>query len=45
MTVSWFCLQLREQSVLDTDVEAKAFLEITGKKMHSDGYRELKHQE
>ncbi|XP_032232835.2 MTOR-associated protein MEAK7 [Nematostella vectensis] len=32
--------QAREHSVLDTEVEAKAFLEITGKEMHSEGYRE-----
>lgn len=34
-----FC-QLEKKSVLDTEVEAKAFLEVMGKKMHSEGYRE-----
>jgi len=32
--------QLEKKSVLDTEVEAKAFLEVMGKKMHSEGYRE-----
>ena len=32
--------QLGKKSVLDTEVEAKAFLEVMGKKMHSEGYRE-----
>jgi hypothetical protein len=35
-----FHLQLRQRSVLDTEVEAKAFLEITGKQLHSEGFRE-----
>ena len=34
-----FC-QLEKKSVLDTEVEAKAFLEVMGKKIHSEGYRE-----
>ena len=32
--------QLEKKSVLDTEVEAKAFLEVMGKKIHSEGYRE-----
>ena len=32
--------QLEKKSVLDTEIEAKAFLEVMGKKMHSEGYRE-----
>jgi len=31
---------LEKKSVLDTEIEAKAFLEVMGKKMHSEGYRE-----
>ncbi|XP_020610901.1 TLD domain-containing protein 1-like [Orbicella faveolata] len=32
--------ELEKKSVLDTEIEAKAFLEVMGKKMHSEGYRE-----
>ena len=32
--------QLEKKSVLDTEVEAKAFLEVMGKTIHSEGYRE-----
>lgn len=32
--------ELGKKSVLDTDIEAKAFLEVIGKKMHSEGFRE-----
>lgn len=40
-TVFFFAFkQLEKKSVLDTEVEAKAFLEVMGKKIHSEGYRE-----
>lgn len=32
--------ELEKRSVLDTEVEAKAFLEVMGKTIHSEGYRE-----
>lgn len=36
----FFLKQVVEKSVLDTNIEAKAFLEVIGKKMHSEGFRE-----
>ncbi|KAK3729569.1 hypothetical protein QZH41_017182 [Actinostola sp. cb2023] len=32
--------QLQQRSVLDTEIEAKAFLEVIGKEFHSEGFRE-----
>lgn len=34
------CLQGERQSVLDGNTEAKAMLELAGRKIHSEGLRE-----
>lgn len=37
----FFFKQVEEKSVLDINIEVKVFLEVIGKKMYSEGFREL----